>query len=141
MVPTWTLAIFIWETQRDWKPVPEKNFSVGLRRGWQKLIEGAIYRKTFLNSYFNTKDSLIRILSNDSSTLYRKKCDVINPASRPNNNIIIPKSRIIIIIMYSQFIIWYICESQFHLSSPLKIKDWRFIINIAQVAPFFSLPK
>jgi hypothetical protein len=36
MVPTWTFAIFIWETQRDWKLVPEMNFSVGLRRGWQK---------------------------------------------------------------------------------------------------------
>jgi hypothetical protein len=33
MVPTWTFAIFIWETQRDWKLVPEMNFSVGLRRG------------------------------------------------------------------------------------------------------------
>jgi len=60
MVPTWTFAIFKWETQRDWKLlVPEMNFLVGLRRGWQKT-----HREQSL-----AKPSTIHILSDDSSTL------------------------------------------------------------------------
>ena len=57
VVPTRTFAIFIWETQRDWKLVLEKNFLVGLCHGWKKFL---------------WQDSLIYILRDDSSKA--RKC-------------------------------------------------------------------